>query len=78
MNYTLCILLILNVTNIEQWLNHYNFEKRKTRQPQLDVLIKKLVNICTVINTVVGGFVVRDITVLLAKWLKRGGTWVNE
>lgn len=53
-------------------------EKRKSRQSQHDVLIMKLVKICTVINNVVGGFVVRDITVLLAKWLKRGGTWVNE
>lgn len=70
--------LFLKIHTLEQWLNHYSFEKRKTRQPQFDVLIKKLINICTVINTVVGGFVVRDITVLLAKWLKRGGTWVNE
>lgn len=63
---------------IENWLNHYSMEKRKSRQSQHDVLIMKLVKICTVINNVVGGFVVRDITVLLAKWLKRGGTWVNE
>jgi hypothetical protein len=55
-------------------------EKRKStvRQPQHDVLIMKLVKICTVINHVVGGFVIRDITILLAKWLKRGGSWVNE
>lgn len=53
-------------------------EKRRSRQPQHDVLIMKLVRVCTVINTVIGGFVVSDVTVLLAKWLKRGGSWVNE
>lgn len=63
---------------IEHWLSHYHAEKQKSRQAQHDVLITKLIKICTVINTVIGGFVVRDITVLLAKWLKRGGSWVNE
>ncbi|GAA5816842.1 hypothetical protein MFLAVUS_010376 [Mucor flavus] len=63
---------------LENWLKHYHIEKRRSRQPQHDVLIMKLVRVCTVINTVIGGFVVSDVTVLLAKWLKRGGSWVNE
>lgn len=73
-------ILISSILPTENWLNYYNLEKRKsaTRQPQHDLLIMKLVKICSVINHVVGGFVIRDITILLAKWLKRGGSWVNE
>ncbi|KAK4515964.1 uncharacterized protein ATC70_010924 [Mucor velutinosus] len=70
--------LFAKIHVLEHWLNHYHTEKQKSRQVQHDVLIAKLIKICTVINTVIGGFVVRDITVLLAKWLKRGGSWVNE
>ncbi|KAI9360876.1 hypothetical protein BD770DRAFT_29623 [Pilaira anomala] len=68
----------MKVHVLENWLNHYYIEKRKSRQPQHDVLIMKLVRICNVINSVVGGFVVTDVTILLAKWLKRGGSWVTE
>ncbi|OAD03408.1 hypothetical protein MUCCIDRAFT_110267 [Mucor lusitanicus CBS 277.49] len=70
--------LFAKIHVLEHWLSHYHAEKQKSRQAQHDVLITKLIKICTVINTVIGGFVVRDITVLLAKWLKRGGSWVNE
>ncbi|CAO3626534.1 unnamed protein product [Mucor fragilis] len=70
--------LFAKIHVLEHWLNHYHTEKQRSRQVQHDVLITKLIKICTVINTVIGGFVVRDITVLLAKWLKRGGSWVNE
>ncbi|KAI8384139.1 hypothetical protein BD560DRAFT_189582 [Blakeslea trispora] len=63
---------------LERWLMHYLLEKRKSRQPQHDILISKLVRICTNTNNLVGGFVVRDITILLEKWLKRGGSWVSE
>ncbi|KAG1094110.1 hypothetical protein G6F42_018818 [Rhizopus arrhizus] len=70
--------LFAKIHVLEHWLNHYHMEKQKSRQVQHDVLITKLIKICTVINNVIGGFVVRDITVLLAKWLKRGGSWVNE
>jgi hypothetical protein len=38
----------------------------------------KLTRVCGTVNTVIGGFVVRDMTVILAKWLKRGSSWVNE
>lgn len=70
--------LFAKIHVLEHWLSHYHTEKQKSRQVQHDVLITKLIKICTVINTAIGGFVVRDITVLLAKWLKRGGSWVNE
>ncbi|KAI8637740.1 hypothetical protein BD408DRAFT_447348 [Parasitella parasitica] len=70
--------LFAKIHVLEHWLNHYHVEKQKSKQAQHDVLITKLIKICTVINNVIGGFVVRDITVLLAKWLKRGGSWVNE
>ncbi|CEP11734.1 hypothetical protein [Parasitella parasitica] len=70
--------LFAKIHVLEHWLNHYQVEKQKFKQAQHDVLITKLIKICTVINNVIGGFVVRDITVLLAKWLKRGGSWVNE
>lgn len=42
------------------------------------MMLVKLSKVCDVVNTIIGGFVVRDMTVLLAKWLKRGGTWVSE
>jgi hypothetical protein len=40
--------------------------------------VAKLIKICAVINDVMGGFIVKDVTLLLAKWLKRGGSWVYE
>lgn len=43
-----------------------------------DVLLQKLTKICEVVDLVIGGFVVRDMAIILAKWLKRGGSWVNE
>ncbi|KAI8082651.1 uncharacterized protein B0P05DRAFT_570871 [Gilbertella persicaria] len=70
--------LFLKIHVLEHWLDYYCVEKRKSKQPQHDVLIMKLTKICTIITNLIGGFVVRDITVLLAKWLKRGGSWVNE
>ena len=46
--------------------------------PVCDVVLQRLTRICDVVDIVVGGFVVRDMAILLGKWLKRGGTWVNE
>ncbi|OBZ88049.1 hypothetical protein A0J61_03900 [Choanephora cucurbitarum] len=70
--------LFTKIHVLERWLMHYTLEKRKSRQPQHDILISKLIRICTNTNNLVGGFVVRDITILLEKWLKRGGSWVSE
>ncbi|CAO3702410.1 unnamed protein product [Rhizopus stolonifer] len=63
---------------LENWQNFYREGKRNSSDSQYDAIITKLDVICSVINTVVGGFVIRDMTVLLAKWLKRGSSWVNE
>lgn len=63
---------------IENWQSFYREGKRNSSDSQYDAIITKLEVICSVINTVVGGFVIRDMTILLAKWLKRGSSWVNE
>ncbi|KAG0743754.1 hypothetical protein G6F57_008786 [Rhizopus arrhizus] len=70
--------LFYQVHTLENWSSYYREGKRKSSSPQYDTIITKLDNICDIINTVVGGFVIRDITILLAKWLKRGSSWVNE
>ncbi|KAG1057036.1 hypothetical protein G6F43_001108 [Rhizopus delemar] len=63
---------------LENWLNYYYEEKKRSDSPQYDMIIVKTIKVCDAINTVVGGFIIRDITVLLAQWLKRGSSWVNE
>jgi uncharacterized membrane protein len=63
---------------LEYWLNHYIQNQQKAEQEQYNVMITKLEKVCDTINNVIGGFVVTDITILLAKWLKRGSSWVNE
>ncbi|KAI9487184.1 MAG: hypothetical protein EXX96DRAFT_605175 [Benjaminiella poitrasii] len=70
--------LFTKVHVLEHWLNYYYAEKKKNKNPQYDVLILKLSKIYNTVNQVVGGFIIKDITVLLAKWLKRGSSWVNE
>jgi hypothetical protein len=63
---------------LEYWLNHYSQNQQKAEQEQYNVMITKLEKVCDIINNVIGGFVVTDITILLSKWLKRGSSWVNE
>ncbi|KAI8884669.1 hypothetical protein K501DRAFT_322833 [Backusella circina FSU 941] len=70
--------LFIKIHVLEYWLNHYIQKQQKAEQEQYDLMITKLVKVCDMINNVIGGFVITDITVLLAKWLKRGGSWVNE
>lgn len=72
------IIIIIIIIIIEKWLNYYHEEKKRTNNPQCEMMLVKLSKVCDVVNTIIGGFVVRDMTVLLAKWLKRGGTWVSE
>ncbi|KAI8992477.1 hypothetical protein BDB01DRAFT_847846 [Pilobolus umbonatus] len=70
--------LFMKIHVLDKWINFYHEERRKMKHPQHDILLFKLTKICDIISTTVGGFVIRDVTILLAKWLKRGGSWVNE
>ncbi|KAI9253596.1 hypothetical protein BY458DRAFT_558972 [Sporodiniella umbellata] len=63
---------------LESWLDYYEEEKRRTNDYQYDKIIMRINIVCNGIDTVVGGFVIRDVTILLAKWLKRGSSWVTE
>lgn len=66
--------------NIVSWWDHYVAMKKDANRASLvcDVVLQRLTRICDVVDVVVGGFVVRDMAILLGKWLKRGGSWVNE
>ncbi|CAO3668935.1 unnamed protein product [Rhizopus stolonifer] len=70
--------LFYKVHILENWLNYYNEERKKSSNNQYDTIITRINTVCNGIDTVVGGFVIRDVTILLAKWLKRGSSWVNE
>ncbi|KAF7725097.1 hypothetical protein EC973_000423 [Apophysomyces ossiformis] len=71
--------LFLKIHILEDWIEYYtNMKTEENSHPQCDVLLQKLIKICDVISVVVGGFVLRDVAVLLGKWLKRGGSWANE
>ncbi|KAL1934869.1 hypothetical protein VTP01DRAFT_7051 [Rhizomucor pusillus] len=61
---------------LSDWWDHYTNSEHTS--PVRDVLLQKLTKICEVVDLVIGGFVVRDMAIILAKWLKRGGSWVNE
>ncbi|CAO3594936.1 unnamed protein product [Absidia cylindrospora] len=69
--------LFIKLHMLEMWFQHY-LKKDRQKNPHYDVLLTKLGKVCDGINRVVGGFVLRDIAILLGKWLKRGGVWVNE
>ncbi|KAI8374578.1 uncharacterized protein BYT42DRAFT_576843 [Radiomyces spectabilis] len=66
--------LFLKVHVLEHWLEHYS----RMNYGKHELLVQKLSKICDLITVVVGGFVIRDMAILLSKWLKRGGCWVNE
>ncbi|KAI9309066.1 hypothetical protein BJ944DRAFT_227175 [Cunninghamella echinulata] len=69
--------LFIKLHLLEMWFQHY-LKKDRQKNPHYDTLLSKLGKVCEGINRVVGGFVLRDVAILLGKWLKRGGTWVNE
>ncbi|KAG2226881.1 hypothetical protein INT45_010160 [Circinella minor] len=72
--------MLIKIHILTDWWNHYIEMKKDTGRmsPVCDVVLQRLTRICDVVDIVVGGFVVRDMAVLLGKWLKRGGSWVNE
>ncbi|KAI7858899.1 hypothetical protein BDC45DRAFT_565004 [Circinella umbellata] len=72
--------MLIKIHILTDWWNHYIEMKKDTGRmsPVCDVVLQRLTRICDVVDIVVGGFVVRDMAILLGKWLKRGGTWVNE
>lgn len=69
--------LFIKLHMLEMWFQHY-LKKDRQKNPHYDTLLTKLGKVCDGINRVVGGFVLRDVAILLGKWLKRGGVWVNE
>ncbi|KAI8089948.1 uncharacterized protein BX664DRAFT_359429 [Halteromyces radiatus] len=69
--------LFIKLHMLEMWFQHY-LKKDRQKNPHYDALLSKLGKVCDGINRVVGGFVLRDVAILLGKWLKRGGVWVNE
>ncbi|CAO3618373.1 unnamed protein product [Cunninghamella blakesleeana] len=69
--------LFIKLHLLEMWFQHY-LKKDRQKNPHYDTLLSKLGKVCEGINRVVGGFVLRDVAILLGKWLKRGSTWVNE
>ncbi|KAI9495858.1 hypothetical protein BDB00DRAFT_812206 [Zychaea mexicana] len=72
--------MLVKIHILTDWWDHYIAMKKDTGRmsPVCDVVLQRLTRICDVVDIVVGGFVVRDMAVLLGKWLKRGGSWVNE
>jgi hypothetical protein len=64
----------------DTWLNHYNDAKTQADAPdaQYEKMLQKLRKVCDSLDTVIGGFVVRDLAILLGKWMKRGSTWVDD
>ncbi|KAI7861811.1 hypothetical protein BDF14DRAFT_1886777 [Spinellus fusiger] len=70
--------LFAKVHILEQWMDHYVKQARVEDASSCSITFHRLNEICILMNVVIGGFVVRDIAVLLGKWLKRGGSWVNE
>lgn len=69
--------LFIKLHVLEMWFQHY-LKKDRLINPHYDNVLVKLGRVCDGINRVVGGFVIRDLALLLGKWLKRGGVWVNE
>ncbi|KAI8341278.1 hypothetical protein BC941DRAFT_204039 [Chlamydoabsidia padenii] len=69
--------LFIKLHLLEMWFQHY-LKKDRLMNPHYDTLLAKLGKVCDGINRVVGGFVLRDLAILLGKWLKRGGICVNE
>ncbi|CAM0138198.1 hypothetical protein VKS41_001437 [Umbelopsis sp. WA50703] len=65
---------------LDTWINHYDATKQQAGAPdaQCEKMLQKLRKVCDSLDTVIGGFVVRDLAILLGKWMKRGSTWVGD
>ncbi|KAG2184208.1 hypothetical protein INT44_009223 [Umbelopsis vinacea] len=65
---------------LEAWLVHYKNAKTEstTSEAQCENMLQKLRKVCESLDTVIGGFVVRDLAILLGKWMKRGSSWVGD
>lgn len=65
---------------LDTWINHYDTTKKQSSAPdaQCEKMLQKLRKVCDSLDTVIGGFVVRDLAILLGKWMKRGSTWVGD
>ena len=64
----------------EAWLAHYKNAKTESTasEAQCEKMLQKIRKVCESLDTVIGGFVVRDLAILLGKWMKRGSNWVGD
>lgn len=64
----------------EAWLAHYKNAKTESTasEAQCEKMLQKIRKVCESLDTVIGGFVVRDLAILLGKWMKRGSSWVGD
>jgi hypothetical protein len=74
---------LTQLTYLDNWLRHYHALLLDPHQPndkkaQLDAVVQKIGTICLALHTTVCGFVIRDLSIMLGKWVKRGGGWVGE
>ncbi|CAO3660453.1 unnamed protein product [Umbelopsis ramanniana] len=65
---------------LEAWLAHYKNAKTESTasEAQCEKMLQKIRKVCESLDTVIGGFVVRDLAILLGKWMKRGSSWVGD
>ncbi|KAI9286445.1 hypothetical protein BC943DRAFT_359598 [Umbelopsis sp. AD052] len=75
--------LFRSVHVLDAWLRHYHAllldpSQPHDKKPQLDAVVQKIGSICLAMHTTVCSFVIRDLSVMLGKWVKRGGGWVGE
>jgi hypothetical protein len=72
--------LLTRIIHLDTWINHYDATKQQAGAPdaQCEKMLQKLRKVCDSLDTVIGGFVVRDLAILLGKWMKRGSTWVGD
>ncbi|KAG2185848.1 hypothetical protein INT43_002286 [Umbelopsis isabellina] len=75
--------LFQSVHILDTWLRYYHSmlmdpHQPADKKPQLDALVQKLGKICYLLHTTVCSFVIRDLSIMLGKWVKRGGGWVGE
>jgi hypothetical protein len=76
-------LLFFTLMLPDTWLRHFHSHLMDPHHPsdkklQLDALVEKLGKICHILHTTVCSFVIRDLSIMLGKWVKRGGGWVGE
>ncbi|GAB5590924.1 hypothetical protein Unana1_05824 [Umbelopsis nana] len=75
--------LFQSVHILDTWLRHYHSllmdpHHPSNKKPQLEAMVQKLGKICNTLHTTVCSFVIRDLSIMLGKWVKRGGGWVGE